>query len=121
MDSLWVIQDKSEVNEMKEVIVLAFNNCLSSGIFGVLDVFEICNDFWKRQEGKECNFFEVKLVTADGDPVRGFNSTIVNPVLSVNEVERSDLIIVPPIMNQIDKVINDNAPIIPWLKPKKIS
>jgi len=100
---------------MKEVVVLAFNNCLTSCVIGVLDVLQICNNFWKNQNNTEHNFFEVKLVTANGEPISSFNSIPIIPTNSVNEIKHSDLIIIPPVMNQIDHAISENAILIPWL------
>jgi len=71
---------------MKKVVVLAFNNCLTSSVIGVLDVLEICNNFWKIQENTEQNYFEVKLATVNGEPISSFNSIPIKPACSLKEM-----------------------------------
>ncbi len=100
---------------MKKVVVLAFNNCLTSSVIGVLDVLEICNNFWKVQENTERNYFEVRLSTVHGAPISSFNSIPINPMSSLNEIKNADLIIIPPVMDKIDQAIRENADLIPWL------
>ena len=100
---------------MKKVVILAFNNCLTSSVIGVLDVLEICNNFWKIQEKTEQNYFEVKLATVNGESITSFNSIPIKPAHSLKEIENVDLIIIPPVMNKIDQALSENAHLIPWL------
>jgi len=100
---------------MKKVVVLAFNNCLTSSVIGVLDVLEICNNFWKIQENTEQNYFEVQLVTVNGKPVSSFNSIPIKPACSLKEINNVDLIIIPPVMNKIDQALRENVHLISWL------
>ncbi len=103
---------------MKEVVVLAFNNCLTSSVIGVLDVFEIANNFWKIQTQTEQNFFQVKLTTVNGQAIRSFNLMPITPLLSIDEVSQADLIIVPPVMDRIEQALLENAALTPWLKDR---
>jgi len=64
---------------MKQVVVLAFNNCLTSSVIGVLDVFDIANNFWKIHKQTEQNFFQVKLTTVNGQAIRSFNLMPITP------------------------------------------
>jgi len=100
---------------MKKIVVLAFNNCLTSSVIGALDILEICNNYWKIQENTEQNYFEVKLVTVNGEAINSFNSIPIKPVCSLKEIRNVDLIIIPPVMNKIDQALTENANLIPWL------
>jgi len=100
---------------MKTVVVLAFNNCLTSSVVGALDVFEICNNFWKNQKQTEKNYFEVKLATVNGNPISSFNSIALNPANSVDQLKHADLIIIPPVMDNIECAMKENALLMPWL------
>ncbi len=98
-----------------DVTVLAFNNCLTSSVIGILDVFEICNNFWKSQKQTELNYFNVKLATVDGEPVNSFISIPIYPSDSAATIKSSDLIIIPPVMSEINHAISENVSLFPWL------
>ncbi len=99
---------------MKKVAVLAFNNCLTSSVIGVLDVFEICNNFWKQHNNSQNSFFDLKLFTVNGNSVNSFNSIPINSLNSLDEVSKVDVVIIPPAMSQIDQAIEENKDLIPW-------
>ncbi len=100
---------------MMDVTVLAFNNCLTSSVIGILDVFQIGNDFWKSQKKTECNYFNVTLATVNGDPITSFISIPIYPSNSATTIKHSDIIIIPPVMSQIDQAISENSDLFPWL------
>jgi len=100
----------------KEIIVFAFNNCLTSSVIGILDVFEIANTFWKNQHNTDDNYFDVKLASTDGGTVKSFTSIPISPSISSIDILQADIIIVPPVMNQIDKALNENIDVINCLR-----
>lgn len=107
---------KQKNYQISEIVVVAFNNCLTSSVIGMLDVIEICNSFWKMQNNTETNYFKVKLVSVDGEPIRSFNSIPIKPDCSLNMVGHTDLVIVPPVMSEIDAALRENVRLIPWLR-----
>ena len=100
------------------VAVLAFNNCLTSSVVGMLDVFQICNTFWKTRNESQENYFDVKLTTTDGDIVYSFNGLPIQPTHCINDIPSIDIIIIPPIMSNIDAAIKENGALIKWLSDR---
>jgi transcriptional regulator GlxA family with amidase domain len=54
---------------MPHITLLTFDNCLASGVTGLMDVFNIANQLWQMTEQAETRLFEWRLVSATGEPV----------------------------------------------------
>ncbi|MDH5216814.1 MAG: helix-turn-helix domain-containing protein [Gammaproteobacteria bacterium] len=100
---------------MKEVVVLAFDNCLTSSVIGLLDVFEISNNFSKMFTDNDQKLFNVSLASVDGRSVKSFSQFPIHVDKSVEEISRADFIIIPPMMNEIEKVLARNQRLVTWL------
>ena len=100
---------------MKEVVVLAFDNCLTSSVIGLLDVFEISNNFSKMFTGNDRELFNVSLASVDGGPIKSFSQFPIQVDKSVEEISRADYIIIPPMMSEIENVLASNRRLVPWL------
>lgn len=100
---------------MKKVVVVALDNCLTSTVVGVLDVLGIANSHWQQIKGKPNNYFDLVLATITGNAVHSFNAIPVVPSLAINDIKQADLVIIPPIMGDIDGALDANQKLIPWL------
>lgn len=81
---------------MKKVIILASDHCLFSSVGGPMDMFLQAGVLWNGIVGKDMSpYFDVKIVTLDGNPVMTSNQVPIVPHFSVNEVEHADLILIP--------------------------
>jgi len=81
---------------MKKVIILAAENCVLSTIASPMDMFLQAGVLWHMTVGEKPQpEFEVKIVTADGQPVTALNNIPIIPSCSMLDVDEADLIIIP--------------------------
>jgi transcriptional regulator GlxA family with amidase domain len=81
---------------MKKVAILAAENCVLSTIASPMDMFLQAGVLWNITMGEKPNpKFEVKIVTADGQPVTALNNIPVIPACSMHDISEIDLIIIP--------------------------
>ncbi len=80
---------------MKKVTILALNNPLASSVMGTMDIFCQVGLTWNyifRLEPEP--FFEVEIVTGDGNPVKCLNGAMIHANRAISDVESTDLIII---------------------------
>jgi len=81
---------------MKKVAILAAENCVLSSIASPMDMFLQAGALWNVTMGeKPSPIFEVKIVTADGNPITAINNIPVTPHCSMHDIDDVDLVIVP--------------------------
>jgi len=103
---------KGQNRAMKKVVVLAFNNCLTSSIIGILDVLAVSNMFNTTTKP----LFDTKIAAIDMAPVSSFNALPIHPTITIGQNPVADIIIVPPVMSDFEKVLSENQALIPWIK-----
>lgn len=101
---------------MLKIAVMAYDNCLLSGIAGPLDLFTVANWEYRRlqPEVKE-PFCRCEVVTAEGDPVTSFNRLPVLPKRSLSECQDADLILIPGMMGRPEKLLEQQRSI-DWVR-----
>ena len=87
---------------MPKITILTFDNCLASGVTGLMDVFNIANQVWQLTQGIQEKLFTWQLVSADGQAVRSSVGLSLAVDGNLNASERSDLILIPAIHYQTD-------------------
>jgi len=81
---------------MKKVVILAAENCVLSTIAAPMDMFLQAGVLWNMTVGeKPSPEFEVKIVTADGKPIKALNNISIAPVCSMYDITDVDLIVIP--------------------------
>ncbi|MEA3363217.1 MAG: helix-turn-helix domain-containing protein [Thermodesulfobacteriota bacterium] len=91
---------------MLNIAVLAYDNCLQSGISGMLDLFTLANWEQKRlSPGSDSLFCRTEVVTLDGEAVTSFNRQMVTANRSLADCENIDLLIVPGVMGRPDRLL----------------
>ena len=80
---------------MKSVTILALDNVISSSVLGTMDIFCQAGLTWNYINGIDpVPFFNVKVVTQDGKPVKGLNNILIHPHGSAYDITSTDLIII---------------------------
>ncbi len=81
---------------MKKVAILAAENCILSTIASPMDMLLQAGRLWNIAMGETPEpLFEVKIVTANGQPITALNNIPVIPVCAMGDITDLDLIIVP--------------------------
>jgi transcriptional regulator GlxA family with amidase domain len=90
---------------MAKITILAFDNCLASGVTGLMDVFNIANQIWQMTQNVKTVLFEWQFLSVDGNPVQ---SSIGLP-LAVNgryaEADEPDVVLIPALHYQKDDLL----------------
>jgi len=92
---------------MKNVAILAYDNCLSSAVSGVLEILAIANSY-ALESGNGMQFCGFEIVSPDGENVSGFTGLPVNVSGSLHDVE-PDILVLPPVFGEIDALLNNEA------------
>jgi len=99
---------------MKQVtIVVPKGNINLSSISGSFEILKRANDYWKKMGNKAV--FEVKIAgfVKELELSAGFFS--IHPV-NIKEIKKTDLVIIPSLSYDYDKVIKENAALISWIR-----
>ena len=101
---------------MKRVTILAMFNTMASTVIGPMDIFYQTGVMWNYFQGRKPRpFFETKIVTSDGKPLKCLNGISLLPDGSIRDRESTDLIVVSSILD-IDKTMKYQGETVDWLK-----
>lgn len=105
-----------------KIAVLASNQCVISGVYGLVDVF-FAAEYCRQQRYSEQKQSEIvcEIVTMDNKPVNGYNGISIAPTAKIMANEYPDIIIVSSSVRAVidccaDDVMLDNLPSVKqWL------
>lgn len=99
---------------MKHISILVPKGHVSVvNIAGTHQMLSWVNEFLE-QSGKD-PLFDIQLVGIDRQPDRGSGLFPVTPEVLIDQVERTDLIILPAIHSDFEQSLEDNNALTPWL------
>jgi len=80
---------------MKHITILALDGTIASTVTGPADIFSLAGVLWNRICGVQPEpYFKVVIASVQGKPVGCVNGIVIQPHLSLEEVKRTDLIII---------------------------
>lgn len=79
-----------------KITFIAAENCFSSGIAGLLDMFSIANMWQASLTGRPEPLFTTEIVSSDGRPVLSSGCIQLLPHRSLAEAEDTDFVMIPP-------------------------
>lgn len=101
---------------MKKVTILGLYNTMATTIFGPMDILNQAGRLWNRvSNSPQTPYFDVTIATADGEPIRSVNNIYIQPHCSIEEVRKTDLIIISS-ATYIDKILEKNPELVPWIR-----
>ena len=77
------------------ITLLAFDQCYTSGITSLLDVFHVANRLWQRRQPDARPIFRWRVVSPDGEPVHTTSRLILPVDGSIDSINETDMLIVP--------------------------
>jgi transcriptional regulator GlxA family with amidase domain len=102
---------------MRKVAILAAKNCVLSTIAAPMDMFLQAGVLWNVTMGEMPDpLFEVKIVTADGNPITAINDVTISPTASMNDIEDVDLVVIPSQGFFFESESTSHANRVDWLK-----
>lgn len=93
---------------MIKVTVLVFDYALPAAVAGISDLLYFAGGSTARGGTKR---FQIRLASHDGKPVKAMNRMTITPHCGVDEIEDSDVFLVPAITGDIEQTLHDNR----WL------
>lgn len=101
---------------MRHVTILGFDYAFASAITGMSDLLSSVGVTWNYIQGTPSNKqFDVRIATLSGEDVRCANGLTIRAHHSINDIQQSDLVIIPTIAGNIQQTLSLNQPLLPWL------
>lgn len=99
---------------MKHISILITHQSLIAAIGNVKHMFSMVNEF--LMESGANPMFKVELIGLSQQMSLGNRSFIIQADAIIQELNRTDLIIIPPVSGDILSSIEQNKPYIPWIR-----
>ena len=108
-------------NHMKHISILVpEGTAIVDTIIGSLNLFQMANGFHKRNGQSNEDLFAIDLVGMNKEPQTYNRFITVAPTKTINEIKKTDLIVVTGIVGDIDKQIEKNYLFVDWMKEQRI-
>lgn len=102
---------------MFKVTILGFDQAYASAITGALDLFALAGVTWQRMSGQAPSpFFDVQIASIKKRPVNCINQIQLNSHVAIEEVETTDLLLIPTIGGELLNVLDNNRALLPHIK-----
>ncbi|MFQ3197482.1 MAG: transcriptional regulator GlxA family with amidase domain [Paraglaciecola sp.] len=102
---------------MFKVTILGFDQAYASAITGALDLFALAGITWQRMQGLPITpLFEVQIASLGGKPVRCINHLELNSHIAIEQVQQTDLLLIPTIGGVPEEVLGNNMALLPHIR-----
>ncbi len=102
-------------NQPIRVAILAFDGCMASAVSGLLDTFEIANQWAAATSAGADRPFAVQVLSSSSSPVQGSGGVLI-PASALQDATAPDIAIVPPIMAPLEATLLANTAMVQWLR-----
>lgn len=99
-----------------KITIVAFEGCMTSAVFGQADAFAIAAYIADRRDEASWLGHKVRIASPDGVPVPGYGGHPIQPHCSLDDAKHSDVVLVPPIFNDIEETLAKQTTLVSWLK-----
>ena len=101
---------------MRHVTILGFDYAFASAITGVSDILSTAGVTWNYIHGNAmASEFNVEIATVDGQPVKCANNIKIEAHRVLQDIERTDLLLIPTIAGDIEQTLIRNKALLPWI------
>lgn len=102
-------------------IMVPTGTAIVDTIIGSLNLFQMANSYQRKKGQRADKLFSIDLVGLDRSPQTYNRFFSIAPTKTIDEVEKTDLIIVAGIVGDLEKQIERNYPFVDWMKTQRIS
>ncbi|MFY0674827.1 MAG: helix-turn-helix domain-containing protein [Bacteroidia bacterium] len=102
-------------------ILVPRGNAIVDTIIGSMNMFQMANNYYRRNLGNEEDLYQIDLVGIEKEPLVYNNYLSLTPTRALKDVEKTDLIIVAGIVGNMDKQIELNRPFIDWMRMQRVA
>jgi transcriptional regulator GlxA family with amidase domain len=89
---------------------------MTSAAYGQADAFAIAAYISGRRGDASWSGHDVRIATPEGVPVPGYGGFSIEPHCALTEARDSDVILIPPIFNDVEQTLALEASHITWLR-----
>jgi transcriptional regulator GlxA family with amidase domain len=102
---------------MLDVTVVLLDDGLSSTAVIPVEIFHSAGALWNELRAEPAEpAFRVTTVTLDGGPVRSATGFSLAPQAAIDDIERTDIVIVPTSGLELDMKLVEHSALLPWLR-----
>ena len=106
---------------MKHIsIILPVGSSIVDTIIAPYNLLRMANSYYRQMRKTEEVPFQIDIVGLSEKPVRYQGLFSVSPTTTIDQVVRTDLVIVSAISGNLEKEIENNAAYLPWIKKQRI-
>ncbi|MDM8523042.1 helix-turn-helix domain-containing protein [Desulfococcaceae bacterium HSG8] len=104
---------------MARITFIAYDRCMFSGIAGLIDAFTIADLWHQKFESDEASdahpLFDTEIVSLKGKPVLTNRGIRINPDRGTEDVEDTDMILIPPYLFGVRPLPDEMPDILHWI------
>ncbi|GAA5314810.1 MAG: GlxA family transcriptional regulator [Candidatus Pelagadaptatus aseana] len=101
---------------MIKISIVVFDYALAAAAMGMSDMLYFAGNIYQRQQRQREPRFQVRLASRDGQPVKVMNNLSITPHCSLQDIEDSDVVLLPNITGEIDLTLTRNSDVIELLQ-----
>ena len=106
---------------MKHISILVpSGNAIIDTIIAPYNLLRMANSYYKQLNNLKEDYFKIDLVGLSNRQVQYQGLFQVTPTKTINEITKTDLIIVSALSGDLEKEIENNAAFIPWITKHRI-
>jgi transcriptional regulator GlxA family with amidase domain len=106
---------------MKHIsVIVPSGNSIVDTIIAPFNMLRMANSQYRKLNELSENPFKIDLVGLSKDPIIYQGLFSIQPTATIDEVLKTDLIIVSPISGDLDKEINNNMEFVKWIRTQRI-
>ncbi len=111
----------TKIVDLKHIsIIVPVGDTVLSSIIGSYKIFNGVNNFLIHSGQETDNYFAIDLVGIRAKTTLYNGAFNVNPTKMIDQVERTDLIIVTSITGDIESELKANSAFVPWIREQRI-
>jgi transcriptional regulator GlxA family with amidase domain len=99
-----------------KITIVAFAGCMTSAVYGQADAFAIAAYIAGRRGDASWSGHDVRIATPEGFAVQGYGGHVIEPHCSLSQARDSDVVLIPPIFNDIEQTLALESGLVAWLK-----
>ena len=106
---------------MKHVSILVpHGNVISDTIIGAYNLFTMANNRYRKQHKTSEDLFKVDLVGASREAENYTSFLSITPSKGIDEIEKTDLIIIPGLVGNMKAQVDLNEDFIKWMRDQRV-
>lgn len=106
---------------MKHISIIVPNGTsIIDVIIGPFNLLKMANSHYKSSKTLDEPLFNIDLVGVNMDPISYQGLFTIQPTATIEEINRTDLIIVSPISGNLEQEVINNMPFVEWMRKQRI-